>query len=319
MEKSTKTGAQILYAALIVLAAVTVSSCGKKTYSVASPNENLRALSKIPSIENGIVADVGGGCDYTGLLMAIIKNNETNIYKKDNPLSPAIVQLTTGANYNHHPTICLAKDRIAFTKYSQSMSSRDVFMMPASNGTALIPVADDASHHEAYPSFSKDGTLLCYVKGTSTYDLNDEIWVRNLVTGEDMLLAQGSWPQISPDGTKIVYRKNERNKISHIWVVNTDGTNAVQLTSDKEEMAGFPYWSPSGTHIVYQNYVKARKKDFDLYVMRADGSGVVQLTDNESYDGNPYWSSDNYIYFVSDRGGRGLNYQAWRFQYNDMQ
>ncbi|MGM9861680.1 MAG: TolB family protein [Muribaculaceae bacterium] len=319
MKKSTKTGARILYAVLIVLTAATVSSCGKKTYSVASPNENLRALSKIPSIENGIVSNVGGGCDYTGLLMAISKGGEINIYKKDNPLSPAIVQLTTGANLNRQPTICLAKDRIAFTKYSQTMRTPDVFMIPASNGTALIPVADDASRAEVCPSFSKDGTLLCYVKGTSQYDLNEEVWLRNLATGEDMLLAQGTWPQISPDGTKIVYTKNERNNISHIWVVNTDGTNAVQLTSDKEEMARCPYWSPSGTHIVYQNYVKARKKDFDLYVMRADGSGVVQLTDNESYDGSPYWSCDNYIYFISDRGGRGLNYQAWRFQYSDKQ
>ena len=42
----------------------------------------------------------------------------------------------------------------------------------------------------------------------------------------------------------------------------------------------------------------------DIYVMNADGSGVVQLTDNRAADWEPSWSPDGRrIAFASDRGG----------------
>lgn len=46
-----------------------------------------------------------------------------------------------------------------------------------------------------------------------------------------------------------------------------------------------------------------------------DGNNLTQLTINKSYDGQPYWTTDGYIYFVSDRGNNVGNYQIWRFKY----
>ena len=49
-------------------------------------------------------------------------------------------------------------------------------------------------------------------------------------------------------------------------------------------------------------FVSDRDGDEEIYVMNADGSGVVQLTDNESDDRDPAWSADgNRIAFASDR------------------
>ena len=49
-------------------------------------------------------------------------------------------------------------------------------------------------------------------------------------------------------------------------------------------------------------FVSARDGDADIYVMNADGSGVVRLTDNDSSDLDPAWSPDGgRIVFVSDR------------------
>lgn len=53
----------------------------------------------------------------------------------------------------------------------------------------------------------------------------------------------------------------------------------------------------------------------DLYVIDVDGNNLTQLTINKSYDGQPYWTTDGYIYFVSDRGNDAGNYQIWRFKY----
>ena len=45
-------------------------------------------------------------------------------------------------------------------------------------------------------------------------------------------------------------------------------------------------------------------EDFEIYVMNADGTGVVRLTDNSTYDYPVAWSPDGRrILFVSDRNG----------------
>ena len=50
-------------------------------------------------------------------------------------------------------------------------------------------------------------------------------------------------------------------------------------------------------------FVSDRDGDDEIYVMNADGSGVVQLTDNGSVDRSPAWSPDgSRIVFASDRG-----------------
>ena len=75
-----------------------------------------------------------------------------------------------------------------------------------------------------------------------------------------------------------------------------------------------PRWSPDDTRLIFGSS-KKDKKDSDLYVIDVDGNNLVQLTINKSYDGQPYWTTDGYIYFVSDRGNDEGNFQIWRFKY----
>ena len=60
--------------------------------------------------------------------------------------------------------------------------------------------------------------------------------------------------------------------------------------------------------------LKKDKKDFDIYIIDVDGNNLTQVTINKSYDGMPYWTKDNYLYFVSDRGNVEENLQIWRFK-----
>lgn len=290
---------------------VAMTSCfGTKTYLITSGSENLRSLTKITEGKNSCQYP-GGSVESNTLFFAMTVDYETGIYKKDNPVAPAQVQITSGTSCLY-PTYCVTTDRVAFSRLVNGYY--DIYMMPAVQGNALIPVTETNRDNELSPSLSPDGTLLAYQKGNLN-SMDAEIWLKDTTTGENMLLGKGATPSISPDGKKIAYAKIESNNSRNIWVMNIDGSNAQQLTISKEEFAGFPKWSPSGKKIVFQSNKK--KGNFDIFVMNANGTGLVQLTTNESEDLTPFWSKDGYIYMSSDRGDKRGNFNIWRFMYED--
>jgi Tol biopolymer transport system component len=83
-----------------------------------------------------------------------------------------------------------------------------------------------------------------------------------------------------------------------IWTVKPDGTGAKQLTSTRGNDA-HQGWSPDGERIVFASsrmgfkdeaiYTDAPQPYGEIFVMRFDGSGVEQLTDNQWEEGTPAW------------------------------
>lgn len=299
-----------LTAAVGAVLSLLTTSCISTTYLITSGSENLRSLTKITEGNNPCVQP-GGSVESTTLFFAMSVDYVSSIYKKDNPVAPAQVQITSG-NSCSFPTYCVETDRVAFSRLVNGYY--DIYMMPAVKGNALIPVTETPRDNELAPSLSPDGTLLAYQKGGLNSN-DSEIWLKNVTTGENMLLGKGATPAISPDGKKIAFAKVESNSSRNIWVMDIDGSNAQQLTVSKEEFAGFPKWSPSGNKIVFQ--ANKKKGNFDIFVMNANGTGLVQLTTNESEDLTPFWAKDGYIYMSSDRGSKRGNFNIWRFLYED--
>jgi TolB protein len=98
---------------------------------------------------------------------------------------------------------------------------------------------------------------------------------------------------------KIVFTR-QINGTSHIFTINSDGSDLRQLTSLGNTKQG-PKWSPNGTKIVFWTHSNSGD---NIFVMNADGSNVRQLTDDSASDAWPVWSPDGTkIAFVSDRGG----------------
>ena len=98
--------------------------------------------------------------------------------------------------------------------------------------------------------------------------------------------------------------------------MNPDGSEQIQVTDAKKGFAFYPCWNPEGNKIAFQA-CKKDKKDFDIYIIDDDGNNLTQVTINKSYDGMPYWTEDNFLYFCSDRGNENGNFQIWRFKMND--
>lgn len=323
---------------LLVASVVLLASCGSKEFAITSGGENLSALTKITDGEGTSCISPFGGDYGKNLFYAQGEKKGAyvyyNIYKKENPLASASAQKTSGDNFNYSPTYCEATDKIAFRCKNDGMKSSDIFMMDGSQGKALRQVTESTNENENHPSFSSDGTYLVYDKQSYSYYSNSsflaalggttttivqhsDVWIKNLKTGETTLLGNGYQPCFSPDDKQIAFVKYSGDaKSTSIYIMNTDGTNQVQVTDAKKGYAFNPRWSPDGKKIIFQAS-KKDKKDADIYIIDIDGENLTQLTTNKSEDITPYWTKDGYIYFASDRGGKKGNYQIWRFKYGN--
>lgn len=75
------------------------------------------------------------------------------------------------------------------------------------------------------------------------------------------------------------------SRAGDIWTIAADGTQARRLLRN----AYSPSWSPDGARLAF---VSRRSGDEELYVARADGTGVRRLTRSPGPDLSPAWSSD---------------------------
>lgn len=74
-------------------------------------------------------------------------------------------------------------------------------------------------------------------------------------------------------------------RAGNIWTIGADGTRARLLVRG----AYAPAWSPDGSRLAF---VSGRSGSEEIYVARADGSGVTRLTRLPGADLSPAWSSD---------------------------
>jgi Tol biopolymer transport system component len=89
--------------------------------------------------------------------------------------------------------------------------------------------------------------------------------------------------------------------IADIWKFRSDGSEALNLTEATGASNGFPYFSPDSSHIVFRS---DRDGNMEIYLMNADGTGLVRLTRHDGVDTMPSFSPLNdRIAFVSDRDG----------------
>ncbi len=310
----------VLHVTAIIMVAVLVVSCGTKKYAMYSPEEtNLQSLTKITDNEDNKFGCPFGGDNGRHLFFSVFdKRGSSNIYCKENPVSAAMSPKTDGRNINMSPSFCAATNQLAYAGRQEGAFISDLFMINISQGSAIRRLTNTPSEVESFPCLSADGKFVVYEKCYAGGVLKDaQIWRQDLQTESPTLLSQGRMPSLSHDGSHIAFvRFTPDGENTCLVVMDINGQNQTELTDAKMGIVGMPRFSPNDRQIVFHCY-KKDKKDLDLYVINRDGTALTQLTFNKSYDAEPYWSNDGFIYFSSDRGGRSNNFQIWRFRYGE--
>jgi Tol biopolymer transport system component len=124
---------------------------------------------------------------------------------------------------------------------------------------------------------------------------------------------ENAYPDWSPDGSRLVFQSN-RTGSSQIYVMNSDGSKVVRLTTHSGNDAG-PHFSPDGSKITFDS---DRDGNSEIYIMNSDGTGQTRLTTNPADDGHPNWSLDGTrIIFDSSRDTPNPKADWWD-QYHDL-
>jgi Tol biopolymer transport system component len=134
---------------------------------------------------------------------------------------------------------------------------------------------------------------------------------------------------ISPDGKKIAFT-SMRNGDLDIYTMDLDGRNVKRLTSEIGYDGG-PFWSYDNQWIVFRAHHPKSEKDIadyknllkenlirpttlDIWVMKADGSGKRQITNNGKANFAPFFFPDGkrviFSSNVADAKGRDFDLYA---------
>ncbi len=113
-------------------------------------------------------------------------------------------------------------------------------------------------------------------------------------------------PHFSPDGSLIAYVSGPPDS-SHIWIMNSDGSNKRQVTTDAG-MQAWPEWSPDGSRLVYWEYNAATQK-YAIRTIKTDGSAKITIIETANIVDRPAWRPDGqYIAYAEERSG---NWDIW--------
>jgi TolB protein len=267
--------------------------------------------------DEGYDSDVSVSPDGKWLVFASTRNNEhADIYlQRVGGLS--VTQLTCDDASDAFPSFSPDGKQIAFC--STRAGTWDIYVMDldGKNATQIT----SGSSQDLHPSFSPDGKRLVYCSAGARSG-NWELWTVNLTSGEKKMIGQGLFPTWSPDKKcdRIAFQRARQrgSRWFSLWtldVVDGEARRFTEIAASSNAAIVSPTWSPDGKRLAFATIVNpSRSKDADsqqdIWLIDADGSNRQRLTDGSGVNVNPFWSSDNRIFFVSDRSGNECIWSA---------
>lgn len=211
----------------------------------------------------------------------------------------ALLALTVWCGMRSEPTSAAAPAaptyEIAFA--SLGPINADMFTADAdgNHATPLLPHAG----FDGNGSFSRDGQWIVFTsERDGSYDIYrarpDGSALERLVDDP----AYDDQATLSPDGQSLAF-VSTRSGQADIWILELATKTLRNLTS--HPAGDFrPAWSPDGQWLAFTSDRDSRKPKVDfvlrhsteIYLIRADGTGLRRVTQAQTFAGSPAWSGD---------------------------
>lgn len=202
-------------------------------------------------------------------------------------------------------------------------SSYDLYLADL-NGK-IVKKLTNTPGYDAEATLSPDGKKLLF---TSIRNGDLDLYIMELKNGKVKQITTalgydgGAW--FSPDGKKILWRASRPKTEAEVkeykellkdglvaptqmevFIANADGSDAKQITS-LGQANWAPNFLPDGNVIFCSNHEYKRGFPFNMYIMKADGTGMEKISHDKTFDAFPMFSPDGKkIVFCSNRANGG--------------
>jgi Tol biopolymer transport system component len=186
--------------------------------------------------------------------------------------------------------------RLAFERDLPSWGA-DVFQVHVVSAKGRGERTLTAGPYDVMPAWAPDSRRLAFVRLV----IGDAVTVSTIyevtLGGATAELVAGTAdvsPAWSPDGREIAFARLIGDT-AQLFVAAADGTGAHALGIEGTQ----PAWSPDGGRLAYVSYADAYGRtcvggqcavNGEIYVARADGTGIRRVTRNKADDAHPTWS-----------------------------
>jgi len=184
-----------------------------------------------------------------------------------------------------------------------------VYTMDA-DGQNVRLIADNVNY-KVQPSWSPDGNSIAVLS-----DEDKPLGDQKLSCGLSVMKPDGSdrkelfntamcrdyQARWSPDSSRLLVNTNDA-----IYSIRVADGTALQLTLDRNESYA-PVWSLDGSKIAYVVEQDYAARNYELYLMNADGSSTKRLTTNTALDTGPRFTAD----------GKGIVFDSGDEQSGDL-
>lgn len=148
-------------------------------------------------------------------------------------------------------------------------------------------------------------TLVNAAERKIAYNRNGNIFVANTDGTHSKKIAEGDWPEISPDGTRIAFNtvgdaKNRPGPERHIAIADVASGKTTIVPNIPSDNCFGPVWSPDGKQLAFSIMADSA---WHLGLVNGDGSGFRVVKNAELKPdafGAPEWSRDGKSIFCHD-------------------
>ena len=163
-----------------------------------------------------------------------------------------------------------------------------------------VEILTSGANNNAFAAFAPDGKRIVYrTLGPQGQGLRIMTLADRKIT--KLTNTWDNFPLWSPKGDRIAFVRRNPAGDFQIFTIHPDGSGLTQLSHTHGNDAHLA-WSPDGEHLLFATsrmgfkdealYTDAPQPYGEIFMMRADGTDVRQLTDDQWEEGGPAWLPD---------------------------